>query len=323
MPKFFILLLLLAGCSSPKVINVSFVPTPLNVPAIINISEGFFERAMEIENKTAAYHTMYNGSQQIAGLASGEIDIVPTMGDTSLIIGLANGAPITILGVFGKSPKAFVLASMSNSYTNITALKGKKIGGPRGTVLYQLLLKLLEEAGMTINDVEFISMGVSESLPAMLKGEIDAGLLVGPAAAAAKRDGAVIVADGEGYVSGMTLMAAATDFVNNNNIVINNFIQSHADSVSFMYDKPSETLDIVSQEINLPKPLIQSMLPDYTFPMPVTADNSEGFEYGMLPGRDTPIPLTMDDIKSLQDTQDFLYSEGLIPKKIDIIQAIY
>ncbi|MGL5956840.1 MAG: ABC transporter substrate-binding protein, partial [Brevinema sp.] len=179
--KLLVILLLLGACSSPKdlkEVHVSYVKTPLNVPTIINVTEALFSNQMADQQINVTYHTLYTGSQQVSALASKDLDIVPTMGNTSAIIGLANDAPIKIIGMFGRSPKAFVLATKDPNINSIVDLKGKKIGGPKGTVLHQLLLRILENEQMSINDIEFISLGVQEALPAMLTGDLDAALLV-------------------------------------------------------------------------------------------------------------------------------------------------
>ena len=49
-------------------------------------------------------------------------------------------------------------------------LKGKKVAGPRGTVLHQLLIAALIKEGMSVDDVEFLSMDQPAALSAMLSG---------------------------------------------------------------------------------------------------------------------------------------------------------
>ena len=39
-------------------------------------------------------------------------------------------------------------------------LKGKKVAGPKGTILHELLVSYLNNAGMTEDDIEFMAMGI-------------------------------------------------------------------------------------------------------------------------------------------------------------------
>ncbi len=296
------LLLLFGACGKKDLteVNLSYVKTPLNVPAIINVKNDVLVDQLAEQGLSVKYHTLFNGAQQVSALASGDLDIVPTMGSTSALIGLANNAPIKIVGMFGRSPKAFVLAVKDPSINSIADLKGKTIAGPKGSVLHQLLLRLLETHDMTTDDVEFISLDVSEALPTMLKGDIDGALLVGPAAMAAQQRGAKIIHTGEGLVDGATLIVVREDFVKNHPTIVEDYLQAQQQSIDFMHSHPEDTLTLLTEEVELPRPMIQRMLPDYDF----------------------SIEITDVDLQNLQDTHDFLYREGLIPNKVDINSEI-
>ena len=42
-------------------------------------------------------------------------------------------------------------------------LKGKKVAGPKGTILHELLVSYLNNAGMTEDDIEFMAMGIPDA----------------------------------------------------------------------------------------------------------------------------------------------------------------
>ncbi len=300
MLKLLLLILLFSSCGQKELseVNLSYVKTPLNVPAIVNVKNEIF--ATQLTNIKVNYHTLFNGAQQVSALASKDLDIVPTMGSTSALIGLANNAPIKIVGMFGRSPKAFTLAVKDPSINSIADLKGKTIAGPKGSVLHQLLIALLKDVNLTIGDIEFISLDVSDALPSMLKGEIDGALLVGPASMMAQQKGAKIIHTGEGFVDGSTLIVAREDFVKNHPDIVKQYLQAQQSSIDFIHSNKEETLDILTEEIDLPRSMIQKMIPDYDF----------------------SIEISDEDLKNLQDTRDFLYQEGMIPNKVNISNSI-
>ena len=59
--------------------------------------------------------------------------------------------------------------------------------GPKGTVLHQLLVAALKKEGMTIKDVDFISMDPAKAMTAVLSGSADAGLVAAGLIIKAKR----------------------------------------------------------------------------------------------------------------------------------------
>lgn len=58
-------------------------------------------------------------------------------------------------------------------------LKGKKVAGPKGTILHQILIAALDKEGFAPSDVKFLSMGIPESVNAMMTGSVDIALVAG------------------------------------------------------------------------------------------------------------------------------------------------
>ena len=63
--------------------------------------------------------------------------------------------------------------SADDSIKSAQDLKGKTIAGPTGTNLHQLLVAYLEEAGMTIDDVNFVNMKIPDAKAALDGKSID------------------------------------------------------------------------------------------------------------------------------------------------------
>ena len=85
------------------------------------------------------------------------------------------------MSIYSRSPKAFKLFAKDDSIKTAEDLKGKKVAGPKGTILHELLVAYLNNAGMTEDDIEFMAMGIR--MPGSLAGgSVDAALLAGPTA---------------------------------------------------------------------------------------------------------------------------------------------
>ena len=59
--------------------------------------------------------------------------------------------------------KAFKLFAKDDSIKTAEDLKGKKVAGPKGTILHELLVSYLNNAGMTEDDIEFMAMGIPDA----------------------------------------------------------------------------------------------------------------------------------------------------------------
>ena len=91
-------------------------------------------------------------------------------------------------------------------------LKGKKVAGPKGTVLNELLVAALNKEGMTLDDIEYINMGIPNAVQAMLSGKVDCALAAAASVVAAEKNGARILVTCEGYVSPLLISACSKDF---------------------------------------------------------------------------------------------------------------
>ena len=68
-------------------------------------------------------------------------------------------------------------------------LKEKKVAGPMGTNLHELLAAYLATENMTMDDVEFVDMGIPQAKAGLDGGSVDVALLAGITAHEAGKQG--------------------------------------------------------------------------------------------------------------------------------------
>ena len=301
-------LLVMVGCGSeqskqePKDLHLTYVKSPLNIPSIVEKQNGIMEKAFKEKNIGVTYSEITEGPKQTAALESGDIDIATVLGGTSAILAKANGADIKIIGMYSRAPKAFVLITKNPNIQSVKDLKGKKVMGPKGTILHQLLLTALDKNGMTANDVEFINGGIPQSASALDSGDVDVAMVAGPVALKAIQQGARVVVSGEGYIDGSIVIATSGKFAKEHPELVKQYMDTHNQMVQAYEKDPNAYYDIVAKETGLTSADVATMAPWYNF--------------------DTTI--ADSDIKSLEASQDYLISIGMIPsdKKVDIQSMI-
>ena len=197
--------LLIAGCGGDskkaevpdlKELRITYVKAPLNIPSIVEKKQQSFEKAFPGVKLT--FPEIASGAKQTEAMAAGELDIANALGGTSAILAAANGADVKILGIYSRAPKAFTIMVKDPSIQSVKDLKGKKIGGPKGTILHQVLLSALAAEGMSAEDVEFVNMDIPPAVAALQSGSLDAALVAGPGVYQATQNGARILKTGEG-----------------------------------------------------------------------------------------------------------------------------
>ena len=290
-------MLLMTGCGKekPKEINITYVKSPLNIPSILEKNMDMFGKEFAKDKIEVKFHELTTGPEQTQALAAGELDFLHALGGTSAIIAASNGVDLKITNVYSRSPKGFMLITKSG-ITSPEELKGKKVAGPKGTILHQLLLAYLDKGDLKVDDIEFINMGLPESMAALQSGNVDAALLAGPVALKAIKGGATVVTNGEGLVQGLVVTAVSGKFLKENPELVSRFLKVNEEAVKFIGDEFETTLKITGEDTGLSREEVLELYPLYDF--------------------DTEIKEA--DIEDLINTQDFLIENGLQEKKIDI-----
>ena len=288
-----ILAVFISGCGKEKEdlkeLNITYVKSPLNVPSILEKNQKIFDREFEKEGIEIKFHNLTTGPEQTQALAAGELDILHALGGTSAVLAASNGVELTITNIYSRSPKGFMLLTKNSELNSPENLKGKKVAGPKGTILHQLLLAYLEKGNLTVDDIEFINMGIPESAAALQNGTVDAALLAGPAALAAVKNGADVVTNGEGLVEGIIVTAVSDKFLEKYPEIVKRFMEANENTVNSVEKNFDEVMEVVSLETGLSKEEAKEMYKLYDFSPEIRES----------------------DIQELKNTQEFLIKNGL------------
>ncbi|HGM3505942.1 TPA: ABC transporter substrate-binding protein [Clostridioides difficile] len=297
----------LAGCAKKNdgeklsEINLTYVKSPLNVPSIIQKQDDLFGKEFKKDNIKVNFHEITTGPEQTQALAAGEIDFLHALGGTSALIAASNGVELKILNTYSRSPKGFMILTNNDSIKSAADLAGKKVAGPKGTILHQVLIAALDKEGLSMDDVEFVNMGIPEASAALSDGSVDAALIAGPAALKAMKSGSKLVANGEGLVDGIIVTAVSTDFAEKHPEIVERFMKVEKETLEYVNSNFDEAMEKVAKEVDLSLEETKELYTWYDFSLDITDK----------------------DISSLEDTQDFLIKNKLQEKKVNIKELIY
>ena len=284
------------AAANPKSISLTYVKAPLNVPSIVEKKLGLFEKEFAKDKITVQYPEITVGSKQTEAMAAGSLDFAHALGGTSAILAAANGVDLKIIAIYSRAPKAFVVLTKGDKIQKVSDLKGKKVAGPKGTILHQLILAALAKEGLKPDDIQFISMDLPSSAAALMNGSVDAALSAGPDAIRAEKAGARVLTTGEGLVEATIVTAVRGEFLQKHPDLVKRFLKTHTAAIEHMRSKPDEVLAMTAAETGLPAETVKLMLPLYDFSPTIKPS----------------------DIAELKRTQDFLLQNGMLKKSIEI-----
>ncbi|MBF4692096.1 ABC transporter substrate-binding protein [Fusibacter ferrireducens] len=281
-------------------VSISYVKLPLNVPSIIEKKEQLFEKAFEKEGIEVVFSEITEGSKMTEAMASGSLEFSNALGGTSAILAAANGLDVKIIGIYSRAPEAFTLMAKDSAIKEIKDLKGKKIVGPKGTILHQLLLSALAEAGLSVDDVEFINMSIGDGLVALSSDNADVALVAGPAVTKSIQSGNHVLITGKGLLDATIVIATSGKMIEQYPEIVKTYMDVHNESLAYMKNNPDKTYELVAEETGISVEEVKSMYAWYDF-------NPE---------------ITVHDISELKKTQAFLIENGMLEKEIEIESLI-
>jgi NitT/TauT family transport system substrate-binding protein/sulfonate transport system substrate-binding protein len=228
-------------------------------------------------------------------MAAGSLDIGGVMNTTSVILARSGGNNVQIVSGFSRPANMFSIVVKDPSITRIQDLAGKKVAGPKGTVLHQLLSAALASEGMDMQQVEFLQMGLPQSSTALLAGHIDAALLAGSLVIKAQKSGARVLTTAKGLVSPKLVIAARGGFADSYPELVELYAQVHAESVAWMESHLKDAILIGAEEQGI-SPDEARQLYDWT---------------------EFTTTLTNEDIRTMREDIAFMQAHDLLQNKIE------
>lgn len=282
--------------ASLKELRVTYVKSPLNIPSIVDKNNGTIVKGFEKDGVKVTFPEITSGAKQTEALAAGSLDIASCLGGTSAILAASNGADVKVVGIYSRAPKAFNIMVKDPAIKTAADLKGKRVVGPKGTILHQILAAALAKENLSLKDVEFRSTGIPAGVNALLSGEADAALAAGAEVLRAQRAGARVLANGEGLVNATIVIGVSGKFLQEHPEAVKKYVALHRESIDFMKKESEKAYEFTAKETGLSTDDVKLMAPWYDFSPAVTEK----------------------DIRDLEETQAFLLANDMQKNKIEI-----
>jgi NitT/TauT family transport system substrate-binding protein/sulfonate transport system substrate-binding protein len=236
------------GAPLPKEVRVSYARSPFNLPLIVAVRRGMLDEAFAAKGVAVKLFEIDSGAKQAEAMAAGSIDIAGVINNTSVILAAAGGNDLKIVSGFSSPTGLFAIVVKDPAIKAVADLKGRKVAGPKGTVLHQLLASALERERLSLRDLEFIQMDIPAARTALLSGQVDAALLAAANILSAKSAGARVLVTAEGYVKPQLFVAARAAFIRDYPELVDLYASVHREALAWIEAHPEEALAIGAKE---------------------------------------------------------------------------
>jgi len=264
--------------------------------------KGILEKKFETIGYSVEWTEFPGGPQLLEALNAGAVDFGST-GETPPIFAQAANAPLVYIAHEPPAPRGeAILVPKDSPIKSVADLKGKKVAFNKGSNVHYLLVKALEEAGLTYADVEPSFLAPADGRAAFEKGAVDAWVIWDPFQAAAEiaiearelRNGEGIVPNHQFYLGTKTL------------------VDGHSAAIDVVIEAISEIDDWTKSGVAA---AAAELSPSVGIPEPVLVRALERQSYGVK-------SLDASVVAQQQAIADTFYELKLIPKKVTIADAV-
>ena len=280
----------------PKEINIVYVKAPFNLQNMVIKEKGLLEKAFEKEGTKINWKVITSGAEQAQAMAAGAVDVSEVMNTASTLMANGAGNPVLIANGVSRPADTFAMVGKAGGPVKVTDLKGKKVAGPRGTVLHQTLVAALLKNGMKVSDVEFVPMKIPAALSAVTSGNVDAAMLSASAVIKAQAAGCRVITTAKGLVKVNLVTTVRKAFAEEHPEALAKIVSVQREALAWIKTHWDEAVAIGAKE--------------HGISVEDAAKLASWSNYYNV--------LTESDIQGLEDDQKFLVENGMMQKKVDV-----
>ncbi len=231
-------------------------------PYYIAKNQGWFEEVADKYGTTIKYTEFHTLPTVNEALATGNVDII-FEAEPPAIIGRAAGVDVEIKGI-GVSLIQEVLVHKDSGINKVSDLKDKKIAVLAGTSSHYGILKILEDNGLSADDVEIIDMGPPDANIAFELRQVDAWAVWPPWVEQQTVQGnGITLQGGDAFI--LSIIAVRGEFARENSGATSELIAVVERAKIWIVENEEESQLIVASELDLSIEVVKEAWPKHNF----------------------------------------------------------
>lgn len=265
---FLLLLVFLIGCSPEPEVNsvkVAVLPVLDALPLYVALEQGYFaNEGLEVELVPIS-----SAPERDSLMQSRQVDAILNEIVSTLFYNKTESNVVIVRFLrtaTAEYPLFRILAAKDSGITSVEDLKGVEIGISEGTVIQYTTDRILQNAGLTADEIVGVAIPkIPDRIALLASGELLAANLPDPAASAALLQGSVMIIDDTTIpeVSNSVLTFSA-EMVSDNPETIRLFLKAVERAVEDINSNKDQWLDLMLEQGLLPPPLIGNYsIPDF------------------------------------------------------------
>lgn len=266
-------------------------------------SKGDLERRLQPLGVAVRWAEFPFGPPMLEALNADSLDFATTGETPPVFAQAAQGSRLVYVGQEPASPESEAIVVPEHSpIHDLAGLKGQRVAVAKGSNAHYLLIRALRQAGLEPKDIQLIYLAPADARAAFERGALDAWAIWdfyrGSAEIQLK---ARVLADGRGLVNNFENYTSRREFAERHPELIRIVLEEIAHADAWAAAHPEEAAQVLSQHTGLETDILVPAI--------------QRRHYGAT-------PVTPELLDNQQRIADTLFSIGLIPKAIQVRDAV-
>lgn len=296
-------------------IRVAWQPTSQTVAYLYARASGVFRDAgLEIE------HFRFSaGPPMFAAVRSESVDVL-FIAETGATVLLSQEIPAKVVSFAADYGGAMALIAGKDSGINkVSDLRGKKVAIVRGSAAHFTLGALLRQEGMTFDDVQLMSVDITNLIPAFVNGDVQAALYWEPwMNRLVQSGGRVVVTNRQAQQPSATMWLARTKWIEQNASSLTAFLRAMDSVVSDIGQTPGKVAATVSQELGIDAVTLAKILEQGVYYPTIRESLDPSYTYSIAP---SAVAAGKGLASVLKDVAVFMKDAGVIRRVPDVTKV--
>ena len=183
-------------------------------------------------------------------LRSGAVDVGSTAGSAALLA-RANGSPIKVIDIYSQPEWSAIVVDAESDITDVASLKGTSVAATKGTDPYFFLLQALEEAGLSVSDVEIQNVQHADGRALLHGGSVEAWSGLDPIMAAAEVEAGSQLIYRNVDFNTYGFLNATEDFIENHADVAQVVVDAYEEARAWAIANPDEVAQLLADAASI------------------------------------------------------------------------
>jgi len=223
----------------------------------------YLEKEFEKDGVTVQWVQSLGSNKALEFLSAEALDFGSTAGAAALV-GKINGNPIKSIYVYSRPEWTALVTRPETGIKSVADLKGKRVAATRGTDPHIFLVRALQNAGLSENDITLVVLQHADGKAALLRGDVDGWAGLDPLMASAELENGATLFHRDKEANTWGVLNVRQAFADKHPEAVKRVLAAYEEARKWSLANPKELQALLVKAAKLPEAVIAKQLGERT-----------------------------------------------------------